>query len=144
MEKRGAFVSVLFIFLMTLSSCTQDDLGDARDNLIGAWRCQEESQVFEVQYYDVEISKDLNDDAQIIVFNFFDRKKDVKIKILGNNLTIEEQEIDGWLVKGTGEISSDNNRISWKFTADDGSGPADFNAYFTVKSPVAIIVSTEN
>jgi hypothetical protein len=137
---------IVFIALLTitLSGCFQDDLGDIRENITGTWRCQEESALFEVQYYDVQISKDTDDEQGIIVYNFFDSKMNVRVEINGNSLTIPLQEIDGWEISGTGEISDNFEKISWEFTADNGNGPEDVFAYYTGKSPVATGFLAEN
>ncbi len=147
MMKRIKKVSLIFFSLLSfcsINSCTQDDLGDSRDNLVKTWRCQEQSELFGVQYYDVEISKSDSDELQILMYNFFDRKKDVLANLDGNALSIPKQTVDGWDIEGSGEISADLSKISWTFTADDGTGVQNISAYFTEKSPVALNLLTEN
>ncbi|MCK5537325.1 MAG: hypothetical protein KAI79_10890 [Bacteroidales bacterium] len=144
MKINRIFVSLSVFIVLLTPACFEDDLGDIRDNITGTWRCQEESQLFEVQYYDVDISKDESDELQIVIYNFFDRKQDVLAVVSGFSLTIEAQEIDGWLIEGTGEMSTNYEIITWQFTADDGNGPEDFSAYYNIKSPVAIDFLIEN
>ncbi len=128
---------IFILIAIFLSACAQDDFTDIRDNISGNWRCQENSNLFGEQYYDVNISKSDSIETEILIYNFFDRKQDVRVTVEGNSLTIPIQIVDNWEISGTGEISTDYKTISWNFSADDGSGKEDFTAYFTDKSPIA-------
>jgi len=130
---KNKYIIIFFLFLF-FSNCATDDLGDPRDSLLGTWTCQEESQLFGEQSYDVEISKSDTAEFQIFMYNFFDRKMDVLAELDGSSLSIPAQIVDNWEIKGSGEISEDSKVITWHFTANDGGDDEDFTAYFTQKS----------
>ena len=135
MKNRTIIISFL---LLLFSNCATDDLGDPRDSLLGTWSCEEESQLFGNQSYDVVISKSDTDEVQIIMYNFFDRKQDVVADLDGSSITIPTQIVDNWEIQGSGQISEDSKVVTWTFSANDGGDNEDFTAYFTQKSSTTV------
>jgi len=130
------FKFIVFIILVTFVACDPDDptpdTGDIRDKLVSSWKCQENSATYGLQNYYVEIFKDTVSGV-IIIDNFFNLGlgKSIKANVSGQNITINNQMLDGNLFNGSGTVSSNYNSISWSYTFDEGNGPEAVSAVYT-------------
>lgn len=129
----------LFIFIIVISigyvtSCQKDDNSTVNPtSIIDTWNCNENSPTYGTTSYQVDISKDTNYTNKVIIDNFYQLGwgKEVKATLSGQLLTISNANIDGFLINGTGTISSNYNSISWSYTVDDGSGSENVTATYT-------------
>jgi hypothetical protein len=125
----------LFIFVQIISisfyytSCQKDDseTTNSPSSIIDTWNCSENSSQLGPSSYQVDISKDTSSTNKVIIDNFYHLGigKEVKATLSGQTLTVINESVDGYLFNGTGTIASNNNSISWSFTADDNSGSPD-------------------
>jgi hypothetical protein len=113
---------------LVLSSCELlDSTGDmtVAEQLEGRWNVEESPidfksakdayyvyiDIYEVDANTVAIDGFLNLNAGSVIAT-----------ISGMNLNIAEQELDGWLVYGSGVISDNYKKITWQYYVDEGSG----------------------
>lgn len=125
---------LIFISLVSfLFSCKPDDIEptpeDIRDNVIGTWKCVENSTVFGEQTFSVNISKDGQDSSKVIFDNFYNLGfgKTVYFTISNYNINIPVQTVpnDGHVISGNGTITSNYKTMNLSYSANDGSGSAD-------------------
>lgn len=132
--KRLLFFS-LVISIGYFTSCQKDDPTTDTDSnsIIDTWNCSENSPTYGSTSYQVDISKDTTSSNKVIIDNFYQLGlgKEVKATQNGQSLTISNANIDGFIINGTGTISSNYNSISWNYTVDDGSGSENVTATYT-------------
>ena len=125
------FFSIIFIV-----SCekTEDDLGDSRDRFLGEWVVTEGAGDNKVSF-DVEVEKDLKDDAFILIYNFHDIGEDlfVKVKVstvAAKSLILDAQQVETYYFDNcSGSLQSDNT-IDFNYRVDDGNGYENIVAKF--------------
>jgi hypothetical protein len=119
----GLVISLFFL----LSSCelleNTDDLSVA-ERLEGRWNVDESPIDFkstkDAYYVYIDIYE--VDQNTIAIDGFLNLDGVVYATISGMTLSLAEQEIDGWLVQGSGDISSNYETITWQYSVDEGSG----------------------
>jgi hypothetical protein len=127
------FVLLAFIipFLFTWSCETIDELtGSAATvaKLEGEWTCDEQSEIFKAtaEVYTVTLSADADNNAGVIIDNFYGLNASAKANVSGMSLIIPNQDVEGgFSVSGSGTISSNFEKINLTYTVDDGSGTVD-------------------
>lgn len=112
---------------------------DRRDAITGTWQVSEYSETFKEQYFSVEIKKDDNSEADILMYNFFNLSPDlfVKATITESKLVIPEQEVDNNTFVGAGTISASDKDIEINYTVDFGNGPEEVSSLMTTR-PIAM------
>ncbi|MBN2487262.1 MAG: hypothetical protein JXB34_14905 [Bacteroidales bacterium] len=96
----------------------------------GTWECDESSSVFKsaTDIYMVYISPDENDSTLVYISNFYALGNGIeaKARVSGYTLSLFNQTLTGgYIVQGTGTISTNLKSISWNYSVDDGSGIKD-------------------
>lgn len=130
-QKTGNYVRY-FLFSAVLAaallSCDKLDTtsGDPRDNLVGFWSCNENSQIFGSQSFNVGISKSSTDTTEILMDNFYGLGSEYTAyaKMNGLNLILPSQTVNGYQISGSGTISSNYKTINWAYTVT-GAGQTD-------------------
>ncbi len=121
MRNKAVFFLFLLGTLFMLISCEEDlFFDDPRDNLVGEWLVDEDSEEFKKKdmnrIYNVTISKDLFDSTAFYVDGFYEIDGRVKVIMENLNLTIPEQTIDGFRIHdGYGAISSDYSEMTFYY-----------------------------
>ena len=72
----------VFALLLFLASCTTNEADsptpiDSRDKYIGTWSCAENSSVSGSTTFDVAIRKNVNDNNQLLIDDFFSFRKSI-------------------------------------------------------------------
>ncbi len=96
--------------------------------LEGEWSCDEQSELYKAtsEVYSVYISPDADNEAGVIIDNFYGLQTDARANIAGMSLIIPNQNLEGgFTVSGSGTISDDFKQIDLTYTVDDGSGVVD-------------------
>ncbi len=134
-------IITIALAVIFFSSC-EDPLapGNSKDivaQLEGAWQCEEDNSIFKsVMYpYQVYITPSDNDSTEVLISNFYHLGDNVEAiaSVNGNSITLSRQSMQGgYVVRGSGTISSNLKEIAWKYYIDDGSGEEDeVNATYT-------------
>jgi hypothetical protein len=126
MKTINVFFAVI-TFSLIVSSCelleNTSDLTVA-ERLEGRWDVEESTIDFkstkDAYYVYIDIYE--VDQNTIAIDGFLDLDGAVYATISGSTLNLAEQEIDGWLVYGSGNISSNYKTITWQYFVDEGSG----------------------
>lgn len=129
-------IFLLSILVAFFSSCELEDneidnySDDSRDKIVGIWDVVETNQIevkSTMENYQVEILNDTSTTSEIIIANFYNigMNNEAIANMSGLNLSIYSQNIDGFVVNGSGNISSDYETISLDYIVDDGSGDKD-------------------
>jgi hypothetical protein len=125
-------VYILLGVVLIVNSCdVADDLlggNPTVDKLVGDWTCDETSEIFKStsSVYAVTISPDADNDNGIIIDNFYGISAAVYATVSGMSLTIANQTAEGgYVISGSGIISSNYQEINWTYNVDDGSGVVD-------------------
>ncbi len=114
MKKGLLILSVLIAF----SSCDVwviEAPYDARDNFTGRYSVDEYSETYDlVTQYRVRILKDSDPYSNVVyIRNFYAVELEVFAEVIGNRLTIPRQEIDGFLIQGTGRLEFGELALSY-------------------------------
>lgn len=123
MKKLLAFV----LPILFLASCELEDTNefiDVRDRFVGDWNVQEASSTTGESNYTVTISYDESDDTKVMISNFYNLGSSFSASgtlstTNEESLTVENQELDGFYIEGSGVMTSDS-QLDFNFTADDG------------------------
>ena len=101
----------MVISSMVLVSC--EVLESGPETIDDVWRCQEESQVFGFQAYDVNISYLPNDSTVVRMANFYNlgTGKVVTGEVDLWDLSINTQTVEGLVFNGSGVISGNLKKI---------------------------------
>ncbi len=116
-EKRRRWSrGVIAILLLIVAACAteDDDL-----TLSGTWSVEENSQLYGVQHYDAHISQ--IDSSSLEIDNFYNIGfgTPVTASLSGDEINIPQQEVEGYIFAGSGEVSEDKKMIIFNFTAND-------------------------
>jgi len=135
--KKAKITILLILFSMLNFSCAEEDSTlieetDYRINLEKTWSCEESSELFGEQLYEVIIIKGVstidtvsdNENKILRLFNFLDLGNDKHIFATYENYTIKivNQKIDDYTVNGIGSVSRDFSNILFEYSVDDGNG----------------------
>ncbi|HID92269.1 TPA: hypothetical protein EYP45_04085 [Candidatus Peregrinibacteria bacterium] len=126
-------IVIFLIFAQFLFSCNTDENNDTnvnlRTKLVDYWEVNEQSQYFKRKsFYTAEIFKDENDSTKIHIDNFYNQGYGVSAyAFVNDNYTINlpSQNLEGFIISGTGKISTNLKTISWEYIANDGEGLID-------------------
>jgi len=127
-------LAVVFGVMFALHACgllDEPTTEDVIDNIIGDWKCAENSDNFGDQNYEVVISKAT--ETAVNISNFFGSSITVKAEVVGYNLTIPSQSKGGYTIEGSGTISSGYSKISLSYSVTDESETTNCTATYTVK-----------
>ena len=120
------YAIVLMLITSIISCSKKEDTptspgNDARDNLVGSWTCDETSKLSGKASYSVNISKDVASNDGIIIKNFYQLGSSTNTlgSLDGTYITIPQQSVSGYTVKGSGTYNS-NTTINFTFTTNDG------------------------
>jgi hypothetical protein len=100
----------------------------AIDKIEGEWSCDEQSSIYKAtaEIYAVFISQDPDNASGVIIDNFYGLQTAAKANVVGMSLIISNQTLEGgFVVSGSGIISSDYKEIDMTYKVDDGSGMID-------------------
>ena len=128
---RVKYLLFLFLLVFNISCELLDDIDpdsdDPRDEIEDTWLCRENSSIYGISNYYVDISKSPDNNSEIIIDNFYNLGMGIDIYAILNKRTIEipPQIIDGNSVSGNGNISSDYKTINFQYTVDDQGGEID-------------------
>jgi hypothetical protein len=129
------YLSIVFSFVFFVScEKEQDNMSDSRNRFLGEWVVTEGTGD-NMLSFDVEVKKDLNDEAFILIYNFHDIGEDlfVKVKVstvASKSLILDAQQVESYYFEnGSGSLQSDNT-IDFNFKFDDGNGNENIVAKF--------------
>lgn len=129
----------IFLFTIIVSSC-DDILNTSTDaeiaaELEGQWKCDETSSQYKSTsdnqspdvIYDIYIYLSDTDSTLVHIDNFYELGNNVtaSARVSGSSITLINEELDGFTVRGSGTLSSDLKTITWLYYVDDGSGDTD-------------------
>ena len=122
-------ISLIFILFSCEDLFEPPESSDVRDKIVDVWTCLENSQIFKsiAGSYTVEISKSETDSIRVYIENFYnlDRTKGVYATMNNKKLTITNQNIDDFIINGTGTISNNYNVIEWTYSVELPNGEVD-------------------
>lgn len=98
------------------------------DKIEGEWSCDEQSSIYKAtaEVYAVYLSPDPDKVTGVIIDNFYGLQTAAKANVVGMSLIIPNQTLEGgFVVSGSGIISSDYKVIDMTYKVDDGSGVID-------------------
>ncbi len=130
-------IIILFGFLISFASCTDEDLddlfGDPVEKFLGTWRCEEVGSISGGGWnYQVIITRNPANSAEILIqnFNLQGDSERARALITGNNMTIEKQLIcdDTIEIQGSGTFS--NGEVNFSYTTNDGATLESFTGRF--------------
>jgi hypothetical protein len=127
---RSVFILILFAWIT--GSCEVDNLqndGETASELTGTWSCAEESEIYKstnmVTTYEITIAANPNDEAGVLISNFYNVNITVEATISGNSLIIPNQTTDDdYIIYGYGTISGNRHTLNLNYVIDDNSGGA--------------------
>jgi len=124
------FILLGFVIILMVSC---EALESGPDTLDGVWRCQEESQVFGFQAYDVNVSYLPTDSTIIRMSNFYNlgAGKVVQAQVDLWDITIPAQTVEGLVFNGTGTLSGNLKTINLSYTVFDGQSTDVVSATFS-------------
>lgn len=125
---------LIFCFLIAVASC--EELGDElspRDNIVDTWKCIETDSSNGNDTFLVEIeSESLNlNGIRIYNFNHLGDNFAVKATVTSFSISIPNQTVGGFTISGSGTVNSNYERITLKYSVDDGGGKENYNAVLT-------------
>jgi hypothetical protein len=117
--------------MVAMMSCEALETGP--DTLDGIWQCQEVSQAFGNQAYNVTMSYAPNDSTIIRMSNFYNlgTGKVVMAEVDLWELNINTQNVEGLVFNGTGIVSGNRKKIDFSYTVSDGQSTDVVSATFT-------------
>ncbi len=120
---------------LSMVSCQPDDTSpdtpneSLRNKIIDYWSVDESSQIYKSMQskYTAQILKD-NDSSKVLIDNFYNLGYGKQAQAIINenySVTIPSQEVDGFLVSGSGTIDHGLKRIDFSYITDDQGGIID-------------------
>lgn len=127
--KRNLLYLFLFISISALIvSCDPTDGPDEpdvdpRDKFVGSWICNETSTQNGNSTYNVIVSLNPTNSAQILLAQFYQMSSGQKVYaiVANNNATVPEQTLTGLVIKGSGNYSTTTSKINWTYYVNDGA-----------------------
>lgn len=124
----------LFTIILFFTACEVEDLNlgsnDDRDKITDTWNCNEESSLFGKTSYDSDISKSSSDSVTIYIDNIYQLgfATEANATLDNRKIIIPQQQVEGNIIEGNGQVSSNYQSIEFNYIVDDGSGDID-NVY---------------
>ena len=120
---------------LSMVSCQPDDTSpdtpseSLRNKIIDYWSVDESSQIYKSiqSKYTVQMLKD-NDSSKVLIDNFYNLGYGKQAKAIINedySVNIPSQNVDGFLISGSGTIDHGLKRIDFSYIADDQGGIVD-------------------
>jgi hypothetical protein len=138
MKNFTKFLALTMLGLMlTMVSCevepVDDPFADPVDKFLGTWKVNEREVPPEgLWVYDVTISRNPSNSAEILVsnFNYQGTSERARALVTGNSITFPVQKIcdDTIEIRGSGTFS--NREVSLSYTTDDGADRKNFTATY--------------
>jgi hypothetical protein len=125
---------LFLVSLVFVVSC--EDLTDtlsSRDNIVDTWKCLETDSGNGSDSFLVEIASDAASLSGIKIYNFSHLGDNIAVKatVSAMSISIPSQEVDGFAISGSGTIASGYQKITLKYSVDDGGGQESYNAVLT-------------
>lgn len=119
-------IALLAVLAVGFTSCEKDEDDpdfDFRDEYVGEWNAQFDSDEFGVQTYTVNISKSSSNADQIIIANFYNlgTSESVVVNASDNDLLISSQVVKANTIQGSGSSTANYEQINLTYTANDGA-----------------------
>lgn len=140
MKTKYFFFSIIAILLI-LSGCedilNENDAYSTVQRLEGVWQCDEDENLTKstLRMYQVYITPSSVDSSEVFISHFHELGDNVEAvgTVSGSTITLPKQTLmGGYLISGSGSISSDVKKITWNYSIDDGSGQEEqVNAIYT-------------
>lgn len=117
---------VVFLFVVLLIAVSSCDKNNERSGIIGAWNCNEISDLGVIKNYQVTI---LNDDANPSFYKMYNfsnigsSESNIVYCFMNNddNLQINSQVVgDVFISEGIGIVADDYSTIEWEYIYSDG------------------------
>jgi hypothetical protein len=125
--------------MMIFTACEEtddvlpDDNGDARDAFIGTWNVNDTQLKSSDDSYTVQISADVNNSSQVIIYNFGLLNGSVTAVVAGDDIEVPMQEVNGWTVESaSGMLNGSGDEINWTYTLSDGADAFHYAAVYTL------------
>jgi len=113
------FLSPLFLFVSCLDD-TQVIPDDIREDISIKWLCTDNDGE-NVRTYEVTVTNDTSSETKVVFDNFhnFGSGTKVSANINGSSITIPKQNVEIYSVSGSGQVSSNLQRIELTYVLDD-------------------------
>jgi hypothetical protein len=139
--KTKYFILLVLAALFILNGCedilNENDAFSTVQRLEGYWQCDEDENFTKSTMikYQVYITPSSTDSSAIFISRFHQLGENIEAlgTVSGSTITLPQQTLmGGYTVYGSGSISSDVKKITWKYYIDDGSGQEEeVNAVYT-------------
>jgi len=124
--KNTFFVLAICLFF---AGCVLEEINP---NLAGVWHCTETSEIFlkstkGTSIFDVVFKQDAENLSKYYIENIYDlgSSTEVYATVSGSSISIPEQTVNGFVIKGSGTINDNYDLIYMTYTVDDGGGDVD-------------------
>lgn len=118
-------ISILLFSILFLSSCQPDNNVEA--SIEGKYNCQETvaasgSTAASNSSFEIHVTSNSADNSSYKIENFYNIgfNKILTITYSNGNINIPEQNVDGFIIKGNGSVSS--GKINFSYSAKDAGG----------------------
>lgn len=121
---RNLLIASLLLFATSCDELLQSDLTPA-ERLEGRWEVDETENPLKSADDAYRVYIDINpiDSNTVIISPFYAiLNGEAYATISGLKLTLPEQDVETFIIHGSGTISANYNRIDWLYYVDDGSG----------------------
>jgi len=131
--KTNRFLLVLLatlVFILPACVVDEDDIdADPRDKFIGTWRFNESPVKSDLSFYNVVITKDPGNTAQVLLRNFGNvgNFHSAYGLVAGNIIAIESQTVASLTLSGTGTLTTPSG-MTWSYSINDGADLNQFTA----------------
>ncbi len=127
-------LALTLVLGVILYSCTEDSIVDPgidyREKFLGTWTVEESCIRLN---YEVAIEADSTDDKRVLLYNFAFMGQEFNPAygfVSGGTVNLPQQSIgDGWEIKGSGTLQSDNT-IIWTYYIEIGANGSNCQANF--------------
>jgi hypothetical protein len=130
------FLKIFILIVIFIYSCSKDNNNITeitRASLTGTWMVNETGKK---ATYEVTIMIDTTSGTGVLIWNFAGAGQNVKAiaYLTANTLALanNEQLSNGWIVNGSGVVSSPT-LMNWTYSINDGADLTSFKAVFTKK-----------
>jgi hypothetical protein len=127
-------ISILILIFTSSCSKNNENIPEiTRASLTGTWMVNESGKK---NTYEATILVDSSSSTGILIYNFAGAGQNVKAiaNLSGNTLalTSNEQLSNGWIINGSGIVSS-STLMNWSYSINDGADLTTYKAVFTKK-----------